>query len=68
MSTYMLTATLGNAANTVTFTEENDTDAIWTAMFKILDAATKSRLWAKGEIVLAGPEGIVKTMPAKSSE
>ncbi len=64
--TYTLTATLGNASNTVTFNEVDDTDAMYTAMFRILDAAVKSRLWAKGEIVLAGPDGVIKTMPAKA--
>jgi hypothetical protein len=67
MNTYTLTATLGNASNTVTFEEIDDTEATFTAMFRILNAATGSRLWAKGEIVLAGPEGVVRTMPAKAS-
>ena len=67
LNTYTLTATLGSATNTVTFREVDDTEAIWPAMFRILDAAQKSRLWAKGEIVLSGPDGIVKTMPAKAT-
>lgn len=66
LNTYTLTATLGNASNTVTFQDTDDTEATFTAMFRILDAAVKSRLWAKGEIVLSGPDGIIRTMPAKA--
>jgi hypothetical protein len=66
MNNSTLTATLGSATNAITFQEADDTDAIWTAMFKILDAATGSRLWAKGEIILAGPGGVIKTMAAKA--
>lgn len=67
LNTYTLTATLGSNTNTVTFRDTDDTEATYTAMFKILDAAVKSRLWAKGEIVLSGPDGIIRTMPAKAT-
>lgn len=66
LRSYTLTATLGQATNEIRFLEPDDTEATWTAMFKVLNAAQKSRLWAKGEIVLAGPDGIVRTMPAKA--
>lgn len=65
LRSYSLTARLGQAVNVVRFLEHDDVDAMWTAMMKILDAAKESRLWAKGEIVLAGPDGIVNTMAAK---
>lgn len=67
LNTYTLTATLGSTTNTVTFQDLDDTEATFTAMFKILNAAVGSRLWAKGEIVLSGPDGVVKTMPAKAT-
>jgi hypothetical protein len=66
LRTYTITATLGSTSNTVTFQDTDDTEATYTAMFKILDAASKARLWAKGEIVLAGPDGVIRTMPAKA--
>lgn len=66
LRSYSLTATLGQATNVIWFEEPDDTEATWTAMFRILNAAVESRLWAKGEIVLAGPDGIVRTMPAKA--
>lgn len=64
---YTLTATLGKATNTFKFEDINDDEAMFAAIKKILDTAIKSRLWQKGEIVLAGPDGVIKTMPAKAS-
>lgn len=66
MNAYTITATLGSETRTITIREPDDTEATFAAMFRILDEAQKSNLWAKGEIVLSGPEGVIRTMPAKS--
>ena len=66
MNAYQITATLGSRSNTITIHEPDDTEATFAAMFMILDSAQKSDLWAKGEIVLTGPEGVIRTMPAKT--
>ena len=67
---YTITATLGSNTETIRFQEIDDTEATFAAIFKVLDKANKgttSRIWRKGEIVLAGPDGIIRTMPAKAS-
>lgn len=67
MNVYKLTAHRNNVRNTIGFTADDDSDAMATAAFRVLEAASKSQLWAKGEITLRDHAGrVVATMPAKT--
>lgn len=52
MSDYQLQAKLGNRTSTMRFVEDNDSDAMLSAICKILDKAINDDLWAKGRIRL----------------
>jgi hypothetical protein len=49
---YRLTAKLGDNIKTVTYEEPDDTEAMYGAIFRILDKASQSRVWALGAIEL----------------
>jgi len=52
MSVYQLQAKLGNRTSTMKFVEDDDNDAMLSAICKILDRAISDDLWAKGRIRL----------------
>lgn len=52
MTTYKLTATRNGARREILFPAQDDNQATFDAIFKILDKATNSEIWAKGAIQL----------------
>lgn len=67
MNRYKLTAKAEGTQATVSLMAENDTQAMFESIFTILDLASTSQLWAKGEITLVNNAGeIVNTMEGKN--
>lgn len=67
MNRYQLQAKLNGHIKTVWFEDINDTEAIYTGIFKTLDKASKSRVWQKGYIALTNltTGELVKEMASK---
>ena len=68
MTMYKLTATLRGKTSRVLFEAHDDSDAMLSAINRILTKAHKDKLgaWAKGSIELLAPNGrLVETMDAK---
>jgi hypothetical protein len=67
MNRYQLQATLKNKTKTLWFEDINDTEAIFTGIFKVLDKASKSVIWARGYIALTNRTTgeLVKEMASK---
>lgn len=69
MKLYRLTADTGQLRNTVHFLAPSDEEAMITAAFKVMDAASKSRVWAQGEITLRGEDStVISVMPRKNGD
>lgn len=66
---YLLIAELGTTTNMIPFDSENDTTAGIDAAFTVMEAAPRSRLWARGEITLKNAAGdIIARMPKKDTK
>ena len=52
MNRYQLQAKLNGQVKTVWFEDINDTEAIYTGIFRTLDNASKSQIWRRGYIAL----------------
>ena len=67
MNRYQLQATLNNQIKTIWFEDIDDIEAIYTGMFKTLDKASNSRIWARGHIALTNltTGELVKEMASK---
>lgn len=67
MNIYRLRATLNEQTRSVRFSDTNDIQAIYTGLFKTLDKASKSRVWAWGHISLTNltTGELVKEMESK---
>jgi len=69
MRTYKLTAQHGEDVAIETFLEEDDTEATFTAIWKILDrahAGQDAKTWAKGRITLCDEDGnVIRVMEEK---
>lgn len=67
MNKYQLQAKLNGQVKTVWFEDINDTEAIYTGIFRILDNASKNRVWQKGYIALTNltTGELVKEMASK---
>lgn len=67
MTTYTLTAELGTESETVAIRADDDRDATFTAIARIMELAYPNvALWARGAITLADSRGrVVRTMDAK---
>lgn len=67
MTTYTLTAELGDDSETVVIHADDDRDATFSAIARIMELAYPNVvLWAKGAITLADSRGrVVRTMDAK---
>ena len=67
MNRYQLQATLNNQIKTIWFEDIDDIEAIYTGIFKTLDKASKSRIWARGYIALTNRTTgeLIKEMASK---
>ena len=67
MNRYQLQATLNNQIKTIWFEDIDDIEAIYTGIFKTLDKASNSRIWARGYIALTNRTTgeLIKEMASK---
>lgn len=67
MTTYNLSALLKGTAREIIFNAPDDNQAIFDAVFMILDKASTSEIWAKGSIQLRNTNTgeLLKEMEAK---
>jgi hypothetical protein len=62
---YSLSANYKGERRSCSFYAEDDYDATFSAIAKILDKAKDSQIWAKGYIELKNGEKVLRTMPEK---
>ena len=67
LNEYELTAKRFGTVQTLRFLDKDDIDAMYGAIFRILDKAKKDKLWAKGHITLTNKttNEIIKEMKEK---
>lgn len=67
MNRYKLQASLNGQIKTVIFDDLDDIEAMYTGLFRTLDKASKSRIWARGHIALTNltTGELVKEMASK---
>jgi len=67
LNEYELTAKRLGTVQTLRFLDKDDIDAMYGAIFRILDKAKKDKLWAKGHITLTNKttNEIIKEMKEK---
>ena len=67
LNEYELTAKRFGTVQTLRFLDKDDIEAMYGAIFRILDKAAKDKLWAKGHITLTNKttNEIIKEMKEK---
>jgi hypothetical protein len=67
MNKYQLQAKLNGHIKTIWFEDIDDIEAMYTGIFRTLDNASKSRVWARGHIALTNltTGELVKEMASK---
>ena len=67
LNEYELTAKRLGTVQTLRFLDKDDIDAMYGAIFRILDKAKKDKLWSKGHITLTNKttNEIIKEMKEK---
>jgi hypothetical protein len=67
MNRYELRATLNKVSKILYFNDIDDIEAIYTGIFRTLDNASNSRIWARGHIALTNltTGELVKEMASK---